>query len=141
MKEDTMTKDTERFREQIKSPVETNYDKEDQDVSQRNRMLRDAHGPPSGDQTNTPAVAATGSTTVWANGPMGPPEIAQALVELSQGAHDMCDLDVIVKLGDGSTIDNVTFAEKHGDSTEIRTDDTTRHVVTTRIVELEYSTI
>lgn len=136
-----MTKDTERFREQIKSPVETNYDKEDQDVWQRNRMLRGAHGPPHGDQTNTPPVAATGATTVWANGPMGPPEIAQALVELSQGAHDMCDLDVIVKLGDGSTIDNVTFAEKHGDSMEVRTEDTTRHVVTTRIVELEYSTI
>jgi len=136
-----MTKDTERFRDAIKSPVETNYDREDQDVWQRNRMLRGAHAPPHGDQTNTPAVAATGATTVWANGPMGPPEIAQALVELSQGAHDMCDLDVIVKLGDGSTIDNVTFAEKHGDSMEVRTEDTTRHVVTTRIVEIKYSTI
>lgn len=142
-----MTKDTERFRDKIKSPMATSYDKDDLDVWQRNRMLRDAHGPPHGNQTNTPAVAATGSTTVWANGPMGPPEIAQALVELSKVTHgsdclcDMCDLDVTVTLSDGYIIYNVTFAKGHGNSTEIRTDDTTRHVVTTRIVEIEYSTI
>tara|TARA_R110000796_G_scaffold23671_2_gene67750 strand:- start:116 stop:526 length:411 start_codon:yes stop_codon:yes gene_type:complete len=136
-----MSKDNERFRDKIKSPVTHDYDGEDQDVWQRNRMLRGAHGPPSGDQTNTPAVAATGATTVWANGPVGPPEIAQALAELSQGSHDMSDLDVIVKLSDGSIIHNVTFAKTHGDSTEVRTEDTTRHVVTTHIVEIEYSTI
>ena len=98
-------------------------------------------------QTNTPAVAATGATTVWTNGPVGPPEIAAALVSLSKLTHDinckcdMYDLDVIVTLSDGCVIYNVTFAKDHGDSTEIRTDDTTRHVVTTRIVELEHNNI
>ena len=109
-------------------------------------------GPPSKErkimsQTNTPAVAATGATTVWTNAPQGPPEIAQALIELSQVTHnasclcDMCDLDVTVTLSDGNIIYNVTFAKDHGDSTEIRTEDTTRHVVTTRIVELEHNNI
>lgn len=98
-------------------------------------------------QTNTPAVAATGATTVWTNAPQGPPEIAAALVSLSQVTHgdaclcDMCDLDVTVTLSDGCIIYNVTFAKDHGDSTEIRTNDTTRHVVTTRIVELEHNNI
>ena len=107
-------------------------------------------GPPSTEskamsQTNTPSVAATGATTVWTNAPQGPPEIAQALIELSQVTHDtdsvcdMCDLDVTVTLNDGDIINNVTFAKDHGDSTEIRTDDTTRHVVTTRIVELKHN--
>jgi hypothetical protein len=95
-------------------------------------------------QTNTPAVAATGATTVWTNAPQGPPEIAAALVELSQVTHEdtclcsMCDLDVTVTLSNGCVICKVTFARKRGDSTEIRTEDTTRHVVTTRIVELEH---
>jgi len=98
-------------------------------------------------QTNTPAVAATGATTVWTNAPQGPPEIAQALIKLSQVTHNasclcnMCDLDVTVTLSDGNIIYNVTFAKDHGDSTEIRTEDTTRHVVTTRIVELEHNNI
>ena len=109
-------------------------------------------GPPSKErkimpQTNTPSVAASGATTVWTNGPIGPPEIAQALIELSQVTHnagclcDMCDLDVTVTLSDGCIIYNVTFAQKRGDSTEIQTEGTTRHVVTTRIVELEHLAI
>lgn len=111
-------------------------------------------GPPSKEskamsQTSTPSVTASGATTppyrVWANGAMGPPEIAQALIKLSQVTHDadsafdMCDLDVTVTLSDGCIIYNVTFAQKRGDSTEIQTEDTTRHVVTTRIVELKYT--
>ena len=92
-------------------------------------------------------VDGWGRDAPWQNGPVGPPEIAQALVELSQVAHDtdsvcdMCDLDVTVTLSDGYIIYNVTFAQKRGDSTEIQTDDTTRHVVTTRIVELEHNNI
>lgn len=98
-------------------------------------------------QVDTPPVAATGATTVWANGPVGPPEIAAALVSLSQITHgenclcNMCDLDVTVTLSDGCIIYNVTFAQKRGDSTEIQTEGTTRHVVTTRIVELEHLAI
>ena len=99
------------------------------------------------EQTNTPPVSASGATTVWVNGPVGPPEIGKALVELSILTHDinclldMCDLDVMVTLSDGCIIYNITFAKFHGDSTEIRTEDTTRHVVTTNIVELEHLTI
>jgi len=95
---------------------------------------------------NTPSVASSGSTTVWVNGPVGPPEIGEALVELSRTTHDinclceMCDLDVCVKLSCGEVIRNITFACQKGDSTEIRTEEATRHVVTTHIVELEYLT-
>ena len=93
-------------------------------------------------QTNTPAVAATGATTVWTNGPIGPPEIAEALVSLCVRcgkAHN--DAEICVHLTDGTKIKDITDARKRGATTEIRTVSTVYHVVTTDICRLIHNII
>lgn len=96
-------------------------------------------------QTNTPSVTATGATTVWANGPMGPPSIGAALVLLSHSLDDqnfkcsMSDLDVQVTLNDGTVIRPVIRASKLDRATEIVTANMIYVVVTTDIVRLSYS--
>ena len=93
-------------------------------------------------QTNTPSVAATGATTVWANGPIAPPEIAAALVSLCVKcgkAHN--ELEICVHLTDGTKIKYITDARKRGATTEIRTVSTVYHVVTTDICRLIHNII
>lgn len=96
-------------------------------------------------QIKTPSVAATGATTVWANGPMGPPSIGAALVLLSHSLDDqnfkcrMSDLDVQVTLNDGTVIKPVIRASKLDRATEIVTATMIYVVVTTDIVRLSYS--
>ena len=96
-------------------------------------------------QTNTPAVAATGATTVWTNGPIGPPSIGAALVLLSHSLDNedfecsMSDLDVRVTLSDGTVIKPVIQATKLDLATEIVTANMIYVVVTTDIVRVSYS--
>jgi hypothetical protein len=93
-------------------------------------------------QTNTPAVAATGATTVWTNGPVGPPEIAAALVSLCVKcgeAHN--DAEISVHLTDGTKIKDVTDARKRGETTVIITVSTVYHVATNDIYRLIHNII
>ena len=93
-------------------------------------------------QVATPSVAACGATTVWANGPIAPPEIAAALVSLCVRcgeAHN--DLEICVHLTDGTKIKDITDARKRGATTEIRTVSTVYHVVTTDICRLIHNII
>ena len=96
-------------------------------------------------QTNTPAVASTGATTVWTNGPIGPPSIGAALVLLSHSLEDqnfkcsMSDLDVQVTLNDGTVIKPVIQASKLDRAIEIITANMIYVVATTDIVRLSYS--
>lgn len=88
-------------------------------------------------QVATPSVVACGATTVWANGPIAPPEIAAALVSLCVKcgeAHN--ELEICVHLTDGTQIKDITDARKRGATTEIRTVSTVYHVVTTDICRL-----
>jgi len=92
-------------------------------------------------QVDTPPVAATGATTVWANGPAGPPSIGAALVQLSYDMRDcsMCDLDVQVTLNDGTVIKPVVEASNLKRAIEIITPHMIYVVVTTDIVRVVYS--
>lgn len=96
-------------------------------------------------QTNTPAVAATGATTVWTNAPQGPPSIGAALVVLSHSLDDqnfkcrMSDLDVQVTLNDGTVIKPVIQASKLDRAIEIVTANMIYVVATTDIVRVSYS--
>lgn len=96
-------------------------------------------------QRNTPEVSASGSTTVWVNGPVGPPSIGAALVLLSHSLEDqnfkcsMCDLDVRVTLSDGTVIKPVIQASKLDSAIEIITPHMIYVVVTTDIVRVVYS--
>jgi hypothetical protein len=78
----------------------------------------------------------------WQNGPVGPPEIAAALVSLCVKcgeAHN--DLEICVHLTDGTQIKDITDARKRGATTEIRTVSTVYHVVTTDICRLIHNII
>lgn len=93
-------------------------------------------------QVATPAVAATGATTVWTNGPIGPPEIAAALVSLCVRcgtAHN--DAEICVHLTDGTKIKDVTDARKRGATTVIITVSTVYHVATNDICRLIHNII
>ena len=93
-------------------------------------------------QVATPSVAACGATTVWANGPIAPPEIAAALVSLCVRcgeAHN--DLEICVHLTDGTKIKDVTDARKRGATTVIITVSTVYHVATTDICRLIHNII
>jgi len=92
-------------------------------------------------QVNTPEVSASGATTVWVNGPAGPPSIGAALVQLSYDMRDcsMCDLDVQVTLNDGTVIKPVVEASNLKRAIEIITPHMIYVVVTTDIVRVVYS--
>lgn len=78
----------------------------------------------------------------WQNGPVGPTEIAEALVSLCvkcSNAH--ADLEICVHLTDGTQIKDITDARKRGATTEIRTVSTVYHVVTTDIYRLIHNII
>ena len=96
-------------------------------------------------QVDTPAVAATGATTVWTNAPQGPPSIGAALVLLSHSLDDqnfkcsMSDLDVQVTLNDGTVIRPVAKATKLDRAIEIVTPTIIYVVATTDIVRVSYS--
>lgn len=93
-------------------------------------------------QVATPAVAATGATTVWVNGIVGPPEIAAALVSLCVRCGTVHnDAEICVHLIDGTKIKDITDARKRGATTEIRTVSTVYHVVTTDICRLIHNII
>ena len=93
-------------------------------------------------QIATPSVAACGATTVCANGPIAPPEIAAALVSLCVKCGEARnELEICVHLTDGTKIKDITDARKRGATTEIRTVSTVYHVVTTDICRLIHNII
>jgi len=95
-------------------------------------------------QLDTPAVGACGATTVWANGPAGPPEIADRLVDLvrdvaTEKELTLYDLDVTVRLKDGYVLKQITYASQKGSSVELHTTNTVYLVDTTDIIRLRYT--
>ena len=77
----------------------------------------------------------------WQNGPVGPTEIASALVSLCVSSKAHADLEICVHLTDGTQIKDITDARKRGATTEIRTVSTVYHVVTTDIYRLIHNII